>query len=101
MTIASNADILTCISTICITIEDNMSSLTIRLPDKVLSEIDQRAQELNLSRTAYIKKSIEHMNKEIKENERKKRLIEVSKRVRKESMLVNSEFSQIEYDPEN
>jgi predicted transcriptional regulator len=77
-----------------------MSSLTIRLPERMLNEVDKRAQKLHLSRTAYIKKSIEYMNMEIQENERKDRLIEASKRVRKESMLVNSEFSQVEYDPE-
>jgi predicted transcriptional regulator len=76
-----------------------MSSLTIRLPEKMLHEIDEKAQKLHISRTAYIKESIERMNRRIRENEKKARLIEASRRVRKESMLVNSEFAQIEHDP--
>jgi len=76
-----------------------MSSLTIRLPEKVLKEVDKRAQSLHMSRTIYIRKSIEAMNTNIQENERKNRLAEVSKRVREESMSVNSEFARIENDP--
>jgi len=76
-----------------------MSSLTIRLPEKMLHEIDEKAQKLHMSRTVYIRKSIEHMNRSLQENEKRVRLVEASKRVRKESMLVNSEFDQIEHDP--
>ena len=76
-----------------------MSSLTIRLPEKVLKEVDKRGQSLHMSRTIYIRKYIEAMNTSIQENERKNRLAEVSKRVRKESMSVNLEFARIENEP--
>lgn len=77
-----------------------MSSVTIRLEKKLLNEIDKRAQNLHLTRTTYIKKSIEYMNMDLQEKERKSKLIEASMRVRKESMLVNLEFSKVEYDTE-
>lgn len=77
-----------------------MSSVTIRLTEKILNEVDLRAQKLHISRSSYIKQSIESMNIRLQENERKTRLSEASKRVRKESMLVNFEFSEVEYDPE-
>jgi predicted transcriptional regulator len=75
-----------------------MSALTIRLPDKVVNEVDQRAQKLHISRSEYIRKSIETMNKSIYEKERSEKLAKISKRVREESMIVNSEFSETEYD---
>lgn len=40
------------------------------------------------------------MNKRMQEKESRANLIETSKRVRKESMVINSEFSKVEHDPE-
>jgi hypothetical protein len=39
------------------------------------------------------------MNKGMHQQERKAKLIHASKKVRAESMVINSEFAQIEYDP--
>jgi hypothetical protein len=36
----------------------------------------------------------------MQEEESRANLIETSKRVRKESMVINSEFSKVEHDPE-
>ncbi len=77
-----------------------MSALTIRLPDKVMNEVDKRAQKLHITRSEYIRKSIESMNKRMQEEESRANLIETSKRVRKESMIINSEFSKVDHDPE-
>lgn len=77
-----------------------MSALTIRLPNEVVTELDMRAHKLRMSRSEYIRESIKLMNKGIYDKERKSKLIEVSKRVKKESMIINYEFSEIEYDPE-
>lgn len=77
-----------------------MSALTVRLPDEVINEVNKKAQKLHISRSEYIRKSIEYMNKKINEQERVSRLAESSKRVRKESMVINLEFSKVEYDPE-
>jgi predicted transcriptional regulator len=55
-----------------------MSALTIRLPDNVMDELDKRAQKLHITRSAYIRKSIETMNKKMQEEEKRTKLIETS-----------------------
>ena len=77
-----------------------MSVVSIRLSDELLSEVDNRAQILHLPRTEYIRRAIERMNDEIYHDERKKQLAEASLRVRKNSMHINQEFSDIEDDSE-
>jgi len=77
-----------------------MINLSIRLPDRLLNEVDVYAQELHLPRAEYIRKALEVMNSEVSREQRRKRLTEVSRRVRKESMKINAEFSEIERDPE-
>ena len=39
-------------------------------------------------------------NKRLQKEESRAKLIATSKRVRKESMIINSEFSKVEHDPE-
>lgn len=73
-----------------------MTIVTLRLPENVVHEMEENSRNLKMSRTAYIKKAIEAMNNEIQKNERRKKLIRASQRVRKESMHVNQEFSVIE-----
>lgn len=70
-----------------------MSTISIRLPD-------HRAHACKITRAAYIRVAIEHMNQEIK-NKQKQRLIKASKKVRKKSMKINAEFSRIEDDAED
>jgi len=77
-----------------------MSLVSIRLADNLLDEVKIRAQALHMSQTEYIRKAIEHMNEEVLRHERKKKLTQASLKVRNQSMLVNAEFSRIEYDPE-
>lgn len=77
-----------------------MSVISIRLPDDLLHDLDGSAHILHMPRTTYIRKAIEHMNQEVLNNERKQRLIKASMRVRKDSMRINEEFSEIEHDPE-
>jgi len=77
-----------------------MSLVSIRLDDRLFHELKARAQTLHISQADYIRKAIEHMNKEISKKERRQKLITASLRVRDESMLVNAEFSRIEHDPE-
>lgn len=76
------------------------SLVSIRVNDELLKTMKMNAHRLHLSQTDYIRKAIEHMNDEIEKRERKKRLISASLNVRKESMKVNAEFSDIEHDPE-
>lgn len=78
-----------------------MSALTVRLPNKIINEVDNLAKKLHITRSEYIRKSIENMNKKLQQQERKDRFIRVSKLVRKESMLVNLEFAKVEYEPKD
>lgn len=78
-----------------------MSIITLRLPEKLLKDLKTYAEVAHLSRAEYIRCAIEQMNNEIKKKERGERLKKLSLRVRKESMIVNKEFSRIEDDPKN
>lgn len=77
-----------------------MSVLTIRLNDNILTKVDLHARKLHLTRAEYIRKSIETMNTQLSENEKKCKLINASKLTRQESMSINFEFAAIEYDPQ-
>jgi len=77
-----------------------MNTISIRLPDDLLREVDSRAAELQIPRAEYLRRAIVSMNRETHSRQRRIRLMEVSARVRKESMAVNREFAEIEHDPE-
>ena len=78
-----------------------MSTITIRLPERVMNTVKIRAHELHISRGEYIRNSIEEMNKILSKKEKELRLINASQMVRKDSIRVNLEFSEIENDPED
>ena len=77
------------------------SLVSIRINDNLLQSMKTNAHRLHLSQTDYVRKAIELMNRETERRERKKRLENASLRVRKESMKINAEFSEIEDDPES
>jgi predicted transcriptional regulator len=76
-----------------------MTTISIRLPDNVLNEVDKIAKDLNVPRTAYLRQAILTMNSKVKEERRRARVMKLSRRVRKESMRINAEFSEVEHDP--
>jgi len=76
-----------------------MTPMSIRLSDEILREVDKNARELNISRTEYIRRAILTMNRKVYEDKRRARIMKLSSRVRKESMRVNAEFSEVEHDP--
>lgn len=76
-----------------------MNTISIRLPDELLKEIDVLAKKSKLPRAEYIRQAIEQMNKEILLQQRNARMANVSRRVRKESLKINAEFSEVENDP--
>jgi len=76
-----------------------MTTISIRLPDSVLDEVDKIVKDLNVPRTAYLRQAILSMNSKVKEERRRDRVITLSKRVRKESMRINAEFSEVDHDP--
>jgi metal-responsive CopG/Arc/MetJ family transcriptional regulator len=78
-----------------------MNTISIRLPDDLLREMDCQAAELKIPRAEYLRRAIVSMNRETRSCRQRLRLMELSARVREESMAVNREFAEIEHDPEN
>jgi metal-responsive CopG/Arc/MetJ family transcriptional regulator len=76
-----------------------MSTITLTLPEKLLKASSKLAESLRLSRAAYIRRSIERMNRETERKLRAERMMRASLTVRSESMKVNAEFSAVEKDP--
>jgi metal-responsive CopG/Arc/MetJ family transcriptional regulator len=76
-----------------------MTTLSLRLPDDLLHEVDISADELHIPRAAYVRKALEQMNASIAAQRSRTRLMEVSLKVRAESMRVNAEFDAIEDVP--
>ena len=77
-----------------------MGAISLKLPEDVLETSRRCADTLHLSRAAYIRRAVEHMNRQTQALVRARRLAEVSKKVRKESMRVNREFAAFERDPD-
>jgi len=76
-----------------------MSTVSLRLPDDLLKEAENRAKALHIPRAEYIRRAIAVMNDEVLAHKRRERLMTVSKRVRTESMKVNAEFDAAEDSP--
>ena len=76
-----------------------MNTISIRLSEDLLSEIDKRAKDLHIPRAEYVRKALEYLNADVATRQRRDRLMKVSQRVRGESMKVNKEFGEVEDDP--
>ena len=77
-----------------------MGAISLKLPDELVKASGEYARALQLSRAEYIRRAIESMNRETRAQLRAARLAEASRKVRDESMRVNSEFAAIEQDPD-
>lgn len=77
-----------------------MRSISLKIPDELLSDSAKLAQQLRISRAEYIRIAIHRMNRRTAARLRAERLAEVSRRVREESMRVNAEFAAIERNPD-
>lgn len=77
-----------------------MTTLSLRLPEDLLDEVDASAEQLHIPRAAYVRKALEQMNATVAAQRRRTRLMEVSLKVREESMRVNAEFDAIEDAPD-
>ena len=78
-----------------------MTTVTIRISDDVVHSIDSCANHLHLTRSEYIKRAILAMNKMLVDESRAQKLRSASQKVRQESMIINAEFSAVEYDPKD
>ena len=77
-----------------------MEAISLKLPERLLKESGEAARQLQMSRAEYIRSAIEKMNRATQAELRARRLADVSRRVREESMRVNAEFSAIEHAPD-
>ena len=77
-----------------------MTTISLRLPDDLLNEVEKRAEDLHIPRAEYVRRALERMNRDVLQQRRRTRLMELSLRVREESMNVNAEFSKVEHEPE-
>lgn len=76
-----------------------MTTLSLRLPDELLQDVDVFARQMHIPRAEYVRKALEQMNMTVAAQRRRTRLMETSLKVRAESMAVNAEFSDIEDAP--
>ena len=77
-----------------------MKAISLKLPDEIVSKSDKYAETLSISRAEYIRRAIEHMNKETGDILRADRMKKASLKVREESMSINAEFDTVERDPD-
>jgi len=77
-----------------------MATISIRLKDDILEEIDERSRKLHMPRAEYIRQAVIAMNEKVDREFRKERMKEASRRVREESMCINAEFDAIEDAPD-
>jgi len=78
-----------------------MNTISVRLPEQLLNEADERAKELRIPRAEYVRKALEYLNREMGAQRRRVHLMKVSQRVREESMKVSAEFNEVDNDPES
>ena len=77
-----------------------MATISIRIQDEVLEELNKHSRRLHIPRSEYVRQALIAMNKQVDSDLRKKRIMEASRRVREESMRVNAEFDAIEDAPD-
>jgi predicted transcriptional regulator len=77
-----------------------VSAISLKLPDDLLEASRRCAVALKLSRAAYIRRAVEHLNRETQARLRARQLADASRRVRAESMKVNAEFAAFERTPD-
>ncbi len=77
-----------------------VAMVSVRLSEKLLGEMQAKAQSLHLSQTEYIREAIERMNAHTERVARSQQLKRASYLVRDESIKINQEFTEIEQDPE-
>ncbi len=77
-----------------------MATISIRIQDEVLEELNKRSRSLHIPRAEYVRQAVIAMNKQVDRELRRKRIMEASRRVREESMRINAEFDAVEDAPD-
>ena len=70
-----------------------MATLSVRLPDALLQDVDRQADQLGIGRALYVRQALERMKGEVEQQRLRGRLQTASVKVRHESMIVNAEFA--------
>ena len=73
-----------------------MSTLSIRLPDDLLASVDKQARELKIPLAEYVRRALEAMQAMTEAERRRRRIMEASRKVRKDSMRINAEFEALD-----
>jgi hypothetical protein len=76
------------------------AAISLKLSEDLLEASGRCAKALRLSRAEYIRRAVERMNHATRTELRAKRMAAASRRVRKESLRVNAEFSRFERAPD-
>jgi metal-responsive CopG/Arc/MetJ family transcriptional regulator len=76
-----------------------MRSISLKLSSDLLKATGRCARALGISRSEYIRRAIEKMNRESEARQGVARLTKASRRIRRQSMRVNAEFAAVEHDP--
>ena len=77
-----------------------MSTISIRLKDEILQELNENSRKLHIPRAEYVRRAVVAMNKQVDKELRREIIMEASKRVREESMHINAEFDAVEDVPD-
>ena len=77
-----------------------MTTVSLRLPGTLIKEADKRARDLHVPRAEYIRLAIVALNAQVMAEQRRRRIMEASRRVRGVSMRVNAEFEAVEDAPD-
>ncbi len=73
-----------------------MTTLSLRLSDELLKEVEQHAKILHLPRAEYIRRALVAMNEDVLKQNRREQLMRASKLVAPASMKINAEFNALE-----
>jgi len=77
-----------------------MTTISLKLPDDLLETSGEHAERLHVSRAEYIRLAIARLNDDMAARARARRLARASRKVRRESMRINTEFKAVERDVE-
>jgi metal-responsive CopG/Arc/MetJ family transcriptional regulator len=77
-----------------------MATISIRIQDEILKELNEHSRKLHIPRAEYVRQAVIAMNKQVERELRRKRIMEASRRISEESMRVNAEFDAIEDAPD-
>ncbi len=77
-----------------------MGTISMRIDEELLSEMDRQAKALHLTKSEYLRRAINEMREKVARDLGRQRLQEASRKVRRESMRINREFAEFEDAPD-